>query len=367
MISAIFLTQIIAAQPVGSDVSAGYAPWFFSAPGSSDQEFLVQIPSAKRASPRISPKNQWKFNWIFPGYAKVPSRPEVHTLRFRTYLQTREERDLGPLVTRLLLQLYGFNLRKLRLEHGSSYFRQLVDVYLCDGGKAGGEQLSGEDPYNKDEYGRPQRTNQIYIYDLKSFTSSVEMVREIAHEYGHATLPPVGSYKTPEYWANGHLGEVLYLTWLNRELKSAKLQLIDAMGATSEQLGKYVQANIAPLASRSAASGPVKATLDRKDKVGMDHWLGLILHMESVMPEQAFRRSLILSSQVPADYMRSAVAAIEEAATQTFIVPRTQIGKKFWIPLGKGKLVGLKPLQSRNGWAQVQPKTSTFRATFPQS
>ncbi len=342
--------------------------WIFSAPGSEGTEFLVQIPSQPMKVPKLSPKNAWEFNWIFPGLGRAPAQPEAYTLRFRTYVQTRnEERDLGPPVSRMLLQLWGYNIRRLRLEHSNAYFLQLVDVYLCDLGKPGGEQLFGEDPFNVDEFGRPRRANQIYIYDLASFSDPVEMAREIAHEYGHATLPPIGGFESPESWANGYLGETLYLTWMARDAKAGKLQLVDSMGADAEMLTEYHQTKIAPLSKEVGTNGPDLTKFKSKDQVSMNHFLGLALHAESILPEGAFRRSLMLTGIVGSEYPKSIVEAASEVEELTLNVPEYFRGKPMWIPLGKGKLNGLKPLKSRAGWVQVQPKAAIIRVKNPKT
>ena len=74
------------------------------------------------------------------------------------------------------------------------------DVWLCRQGAAGG-----------DEWHR-----NIYFYDLDDARSSIEWIREIAHEYSHMALPPIGGYTAPEYWANGYYGERLLVRWLAR-------------------------------------------------------------------------------------------------------------------------------------------------------
>lgn len=364
MISALLVTAVLSQ----SGEEAGFQPWTFSAPGSNKEEFLVQIPQKPRATPKISPKNNWSFSWIVPGMGRSPGQPDVYSLRFRVYLQTRnEQRDLGPLVARAMLQLWGFNVRKLRLDHSPSYFMRLVDVYLCDNGVPGGEQRFGEDPSIVDEFGRTQRTNQIYIYDLDSFTQPIEMMREVAHEYGHATLPPVGGYKTPEYWANGFLGENLYLTWLNRESSVGRLKVIDTMGASAADLKKYVATKISPKIVAAALAGPDAALLGRKDKAGMDHFIGLALYAESLLPDSNFRRSLMLTGQSALEYANSVVEAASESPSLSFSIPASLRGKKIWLPVGKGKLTGARPLKSKNGWALVVAPNAPVRLTSPQN
>lgn len=365
--AALALAQDAPAEPPAQPERAGVQPWIFSAPGSQNDEFLIQIPEREMRAPRLSPKNAWEFNWVIPGLGRAPSQPDVYSLRFRVYLQQRDrDMDLGPLVARNLLQLWGYNIRNLRLDHSSSYFLQLVDVYLCDLGKPGGEQRFGEDPFNTDEFGRPRRANQIYIYDLKSFVNPIEMVRELAHEYGHATLPPLGGFETPEAWGNGYFGENLYMMWLERDARAGKLQIVDTMGADPASLTAYVNRNVLPLAQRAAQNGPSAQLLKRKDRQGMDHFIGLGLHAERILPARAFQRSLILAGNDAHRIAETIVEASAEQGTVTLRVPNDMKGKPIWIPLGKGQLNGLKPMETRMGWAKVRPTADIIRVRHPE-
>ncbi|MCC6687377.1 MAG: hypothetical protein IT205_10395 [Fimbriimonadaceae bacterium] len=329
-------------------------PWTFSAPGSNQQEFIIHIPQEPRSPRKVSPLNKWKFDWVVPGLARTPGQPDIYSLRFRTYMQTRDEKvDLGPLVTRALLQLYGFNVRKLKLDHSPSYFRRIVDVYLCDHGKPGGEQRFGEDPEIKNEFGHPERTNQIYIYDLKSFTKPLEMMREVAHEYGHATLPAIGGYSAPESWANGFLGEHLYMVWIARELRDNRLKPVDTLGTTSADLQLYVRNNISPKVKRAATSHP-SVGLSRKDASGMDALIGLALYAENILPESAFRRSLMLTGQDPKEYADAVVEASSELKSTQLTIPTFLAGQQIWVPVGKGKLSGAKAIKTQSGWALIK-------------
>ena len=50
--------------------------------------------------------------------------------------------------------------------------------------------------------------------EIDTSKPQAEACRELAHEYGHAVLPAIGGFKSPEDWANGYLGERLFLRWL---------------------------------------------------------------------------------------------------------------------------------------------------------
>lgn len=356
-----------AGPPAGdpSDQVIDFTPWEFSVPGGSGTHFMVSIPQNPQSSPKRSPKGNWDFDWLVPAYGLLPGDERLG-LRFRVYAQVRKlDRDLAPLVARSLLQLWGYNARELRLDHNPNYFLQLVDVYLCQDGKPGGEQLFGLDPQNL-EQGRPAKTNQIYIYQLESFDKPIEMIREVAHEYGHATLAPIGGYKTPEFWANGLLGERIFLRWLLADLTKDRLKILDTLGATKEDLQGYVAKNVAPHESKFALNGPNPTLAKDKTLLGMNYFTGIAAYAESFLPRSVFRRSLFLAPQDGSLYAKAVVEAASEQTELTVTIPPTYLGKSVWIPTGKGKLNGLKPLATRDGWSLVKPVKNIVRVLNPE-
>ena len=362
MIGTALLLATLAMQPQDSPERVKFEPWTFSAPGSTGEEFLIQVPEEKMDQPKISPKNKWQFNWIFPGMAKVPAAPEIYTLRFRTYVQDRSMADdVGPIVTRMLLQLWGYNVRILKLEHSERYFRQLVDVYLCTEGKAGGEQLFGEDPTNVDAQGRPRKSNQIYIYKLETFKNPLERAREVAHEYGHATLPAIGGYKTPEYWANGNLGEMIYLTWMRNELRSQRMLTIDTLGAKVNELDQYVATKVDPLMVKAAQTQPSASVLGKE----MNAFLGLASFVHQCFPARVFYRSLLLCGTSGSEYGTAVKEAAEELPELIIKIPSSLKGKPIWVPINSGKIKGYTPIKKVAGWAQIKPNSATVTILNP--
>jgi hypothetical protein len=262
----------------------------------------------------------------------------------------------------MLARLWDFNIQRLKIDHNPSFFHGFVDVYLAWGGKAGGEQLFGEDI----EAGRPVRVNTIYIYDLNGFTEPVEMAREIAHEYGHATLPAVGPYTAPEDWANGYLGEKLYLSWMADALQAGKLKPSDAMGANAEGLNAYVAKHVTPLIERAAAAGP-GLNLKGKTAEAMNDYLGLVLYADLLLPDAALARSLRLTgSQSAVDYVKAVATAAAEVPTWTANLPNLWKGRSIWIPLPpKGKVSGGTIAKRQGTWVQVKLTGTTLSITNP--
>lgn len=328
-------------------------------PEGGESRLLVMTPQSKLNPPKLSPKQKWLFEWQSAGYAERPQPPGKH-LRFRVFSQLRREQgDLAPQVARTLLRLYDYNSRSLGLDHSALYNGGIIDVYLCFGGNAGGEQLFAED----DEAGRVRKVNTIYIYDLASFARPIEMLREVAHEYGHATLPPFGTYTAPEDWANGKLGEGLYLQMLSRLLAEGRLSTEDVMGATAAEIDSLLRANFEPLWQRVASNGPGLGALRQRSAAALDQLVGLALYGQRIMSEQAFARALLLSSQKAEDLAGAMVDAIAERSGEQLAVPTP--GRALWLPIGKARIIGGKVLQRASGWAKVQPVARVIRIERP--
>lgn len=332
------------------------------------RRLMLLVNDRRIEPPKVSPKGEWTFPWVTTALGRFPFG-ERYQARFRVFAQDRPaQNDPAPAVARMLIRLWDYNLTRLRLDHSAQFADQLVDVFLCDDGKPGGEHLFGEDKFELDAQKRPRRVNMVYIYDLASFTDALEMAREVAHEYGHATLPPMGGYREPEYWSNGELGERLYLSWLARDLKEGRLVRGDALGATAEMIAGYLARKVEPLMQAVALSGPDAALLKRRDRAGMDAYLGLAMWAERIMPERAFGRSLLLTgSQNAEDYPKAIADAAAEVANWTVRIPESLKGQPVWIPLGKGKLGGAAGLKRKGDWVQIRPGVRPVIVSNPPS
>lgn len=55
----------------------------------------------------------------------------------------------------------------------------------------------------------------LYLYAAGVACPPGEWLRELAHEYGHIALPGIGGFtRTDDPWADGELGELLFIKWL---------------------------------------------------------------------------------------------------------------------------------------------------------
>jgi len=320
---------------------------------------LILLLQPRLETPKKAPKYpDWEFEWLTAGYVPRDKPSPGRHLRFQTFSQVRRPKDdPATRATQMLLRLWSYNDKKLGLDHSEAFNNKIVDVYLAYGGPAGGEQLFGEDSVFDPRSGRTStlKVNTIYVYQITTFTNPVEMAREVAHEYGHAVLPPIGPFKKPEDWANGFLGEMLYMRWLRDDLAADKLKPDDAMGATVMGLTGYLQKNVDPLVLRVAEYGPDFVALKQDGPAAMNAYLGLALYAEQILPSKAFSRSLALTASMkPLDYATSVVEAAEEQANWTVRVPLELRGKRIWIPVGEGKLESGKALARRGDWVYIE-------------
>lgn len=336
-------------------------------PGGGKSRLAVLVPDDPLERDKTAPKDRTLiFPWVASGIAKKIGSEGQQSIRFRVFSQKRLEKDdPAPKVTRMLLRLWDLNSQLLGIDHGEQYQLRMVDVYLCEGGRPGGEQRFDEDLNENTR--RMDKVNTIYIYDLPSFIDPLEMAREIAHEYGHATLPPVGIYTAPEDWANGYLGERLYLKWLRDLIRGGALVPGDAMGATLESLDGYVAKNVDPLVKRMGLNGPNLKVLPGKGAPAMEEFWALACYAQAIFPPKLLARSfLLMGSQKAVDFEKAMTEAAEEPANWVLKIPDVLKGSRIWVPTGKAQLNGAKIIQRSGGWVLVAPAGADIKVANPQ-
>lgn len=321
------------------------------------QSLMILTPVERMPMPRLSPKKfgeppkPWEFDWNTTGYSKIDGGQRI---RIDLWSQESTKGSKRPeQVLRMLMRLYAYNVSRLRLQHSRDY-DGMVNVFLCYGGEPGGEQLIEVDHQPDGD----QKIDSIYLYDLRSFTDPVEMVREVAHEYGHATLPPIGGFKEPEEWANGYLGEKIYMTYLAEALAKGELGTDDVMGATAQGIAAWKAKNIDPLVTAAAINGPQTSVLAGKSKASMDAFIGLALWTKQLYGERAMTRALVMNGVDAKEFPASIATASEEPDIASLKIPEDLRGRPIWVPAGTGKFAGVTVLdtKSRPGWAKIIAK-----------
>ena len=335
---------------------------------------LIRTQTERLSHPKRSPKQGWEFDWSTAGFVGgfKPPNTDLKERRFELFSQESTQGSTRPEgVVRMLLRLFSYNISYMRLEHAPE-FSKTVTVYLCFGGDPGGEQLVDVDNQTGGD-----KVDTIYFYDLKSMTDPVEAVREVAHEYGHAVLPPLGGdYTAPEAWANGYLGEKLYLSYLARareakEKDPARLYAADTLGATAPALRAWVVKNVDPLVADALTNGPRPALLARKDKAGMDAAFGLILATAQLYNPYVMCRALYANGADPKTFPEAAATAAAEPRQITLSIPPALRSKPIWIPIGpdrkKNVVQGATEMGPRkDGWVRIQPgRTDVIVRNYP--
>jgi hypothetical protein len=337
-------------------------------PNTGESNVEVIQRAARLDTPKLSPQAlkgvHWEFDWLTSTYAGITGTGQKD-LRFCVYSQERGPgMDTAMRVAIMDGRMWQLLHQKYKFDHPEiENGLRLVDEYLCWGGTAGGEQEMGEDIDN----GHVRRANTIYIYDIASFKNPMEMAREVAHEYGHAVLPAVGGFETPEDWANGYLGERLFLRWLRDSFEQGRINSGGVMGASFQQLDAWVHQNVDPLVTDVALHGPNMALLKSKGQKAMNAYMGLVLYADSILPSRMVARSMKLTGSTSAkDYPDAIVQAASEGS-YTVNVPNYLYGKKLWLPLGKSQVKGGKVLVRTGSWAAVQPTGASMVVLTPNS
>ena len=250
---------------------------------------------------------------------------------------------------RLLLRMWDI-AQKWKIDHPLAYER-IIDVYLCEGGKSGGEQGI----FNTAS-GKP--TNCIYIYDISSLVEPVEMAREIAHEYGHAVLPGIKGFREPEEWANGYLGEKLFLLELSN---NQQLTAEDVMGADANAIKKWLSNNAILLTDKIWKNGVDTNLLIASGQKAMNEYIGINLFFHEALPSAFARGFKMNSGQTAKDSLEGLMFALEEKQSWDINIPIRLSNTKIWIPFDKRWTVsGGKLTKTKGGWSQVQPQSKTI-------
>ncbi len=335
-------------------------------PLTGDNDALLLVKSDRLEAPKMSPRKfdgkKWQFDWVTSGYGKDPLSGEL-MLRFRVFSQERKpQNDPAQMAGIMDLRMWQLLNHKLKIDHAEmGHGLKDVDEYLCWGGAAGGEQTLGEDI----EAGQVRRVNTIYIYDIASFKDPMEMAREVAHEYGHAVLPAVGGFETPEDWANGFLGERLFLRWLRDTYESGRIDSAATMGASFQSLDAWVKKNVDPLMVDASSHAPNRGLLGGKGQKAMNAYMGLVLYADSLLPNQVLARSLKLTGSMSAkDYPQALVDACA-GASYTVNVPSNLYRKKLWLPLGRSSVRRGKIVARSGSWAEVLPSVGPLIVISP--
>ncbi|MCC6731195.1 MAG: hypothetical protein IT208_17860 [Chthonomonadales bacterium] len=241
-----------------------------------------------------------------------------------------------------------------------------LDVWLTRSGEAGGEQWR----------------SSIYVYDVMAERTGIEWARTLSHEYGHYLLPSPSGYAEPESWANGLLGERLFLSWMADDLRSGAVSAEEAPYVTLHDLDEYRARQVTPLLDRALASGPDEAALGGTAMSAMDAFTALELYVDAVYGPEAIMDALMYLPAGAADRgLRGPAFAAAFAAwarARPRFVTRLPAGDAVvFLPRGSWKVVseapgrralrveGAQVRAAGGGWRVVAGETRWRRVRAP--
>jgi hypothetical protein len=181
------------------------------------------------------------------------------------YYQTTDYVDLAHRIGSLLAVIDNTYIEKMQASRADNH--SPFNVWLCSTAPVsnGGEQWQ----------------NNIYFYDIGDDRSSIEWIREIAHEYSHLAFRPVGGqYTFPEAFANGYLGERLLVRWLDRGAAGGIPSVEAAWKRTFGGYPNFERLLITPAIAEYTSHGLSKAELGRRDGTGMRYMIGMMLYID---------------------------------------------------------------------------------------
>ncbi|MGQ9523454.1 MAG: hypothetical protein ACUVTZ_01310 [Armatimonadota bacterium] len=176
---------------------ARYMPVAIEPVRSDSRDFGTLVRLLRPASAASDPRYDRRFPYHLWAYSSNPSRSEFR-LKFVLHVQREMDMPLAAKCARVLLAFADMARSRLGLE---SRFADdgVVHVWLTHWGKPGGEQWQ----------------QHIYLYSIDTPRQPIEWVRQLAHEFGHLVIPGIRLPSVGEEWANGLIGERLFVKWMH--------------------------------------------------------------------------------------------------------------------------------------------------------
>ena len=164
---------------------------------------------------------------------------------------------------------------------------------------------------------------EILFWKAGLVRPEAEWLRELFHEYGHVTIPPLGGFRAPlEPYANGFIGETLGMLWAAQSPAEFTLQVQDkqvaptfltpvAVAATSPvskpadaasaesvaaemraDINQHLQSHAIPARELFVASGPNAPISEAGDAQSLLYLSGLTVYLERVYGAPLLGRAL---------------------------------------------------------------------------
>jgi hypothetical protein len=228
-----------------------------------DYKTIVIVPTVPLPTDALDPVDNWPFSRSAYVYSSSDGSKAnlICTMHYQSADIANLALHMGKLLA-LLDDVYTQKMAAARADDGYPF-----NVWLCDTApvSSGGEQWQ----------------NNIYFYDVGDDRSSIEWIREIAHEFSHLAFQAVGgTYTFPEAFANGYLGERLLVRWLARGSSGGRPSVEADWGRTFAGYPNFDRLLLAPALKEFSAHGLTKIELARRDDVGMRYMIGMMLYVD---------------------------------------------------------------------------------------
>lgn len=215
----------------------------------------------KKLGERDRPRRDPKYNVVYPYSVGVNCLENVQDeltsgeRRFEIFYQKKEDEPLARQVGSVMARLHWLGHDYLGVTTG----RGGTQLWLSHTGTAGAEEADGH----------------LWLHAIGEQRAPAEWVRELAHEYAHAVLPELGPYSRPERWANGYLGERLFLKWMLHDNRQSDVWTEPIDGAA------YVVNQVKPLTDLFLNEGPDSPRGALTNEDGMHFLIGQFMMLEA--------------------------------------------------------------------------------------
>lgn len=231
-----------------------------------DWELLWTASLDAHEGERADRLHHWSFPRVAYGYVW---EQQARRWQMRVRVHHTEAAEIADASLRTMLALYAVVQAHTHLDPTGNW-KTPVDLWLAEQGHPGGHS-SGR---------------SVYLYSIHTSRAPEEWLRELAHEYGHTTLPGIGGFtRTDDPWADGELGELLFLKWL----AAAGADWLPWSVKTAEDSARPRREQLIAGANGELDLGRLGAG----DLRARDYFLGLALKVEAVSGPRRLAETLL--------------------------------------------------------------------------
>ena len=244
-----------------------------------------------------------------------------------------DDRESAVRVARLAARLMRLHRERFGREMQFPRGASVADVWLVPS------------PNDNTAIGGETRDANVYIFAASAIKTPVELVRTVAHEWGHLTIPAARGFSEPESDAAGYLGERVYMFAMTFPLRNDPPEPYPKDAATLDALIAYNERQTIPLMKRYAAAGPLSPVLRGDNTAAMDYYIGMVLTCLETYYTNDHTVSLTgaalwgIGGEKPADFVRSLereMAKQTERGVVSVHPPEYTAGLPLYVPLAKG-------------------------------